>query len=88
MRSQCYLKWPITLPHWTIRSSGTNWGNPGELRAVVKRRPAAGKFTFAKRVPSRHWAGGYGIENLFGDEIRETLHPELCFSGEDHATNN
>lgn len=51
-------------------------------------RPASGKSTLAKRVETYLREQGVRTENLDGDEIRQSLHPDLGFTREDRATNN
>jgi adenylylsulfate kinase len=51
-------------------------------------RPSAGKSTLASRVENTLVDEGYPIENLDGDEVRKSLHPDLGFSREDRRTNN
>lgn len=51
-------------------------------------RPAAGKSTLAKRVESALRGHNLQVENLDGDEIRKSLHPDLGFSKQDRALNN
>jgi adenylyl-sulfate kinase len=51
-------------------------------------RPAAGKSTLAKRVESVLRGRELQVENLDGDEIRKSLHPDLGFSKQDRALNN
>lgn len=51
-------------------------------------RPAAGKSTLASRIEDHLVELGYPVENLDGDEIRQSLHPDLGFSREDRRTNN
>lgn len=51
-------------------------------------RPASGKSTLAKRVETELRDSGLDIENLDGDEIRQSLNPDLGFSREDRALNN
>ena len=51
-------------------------------------RPASGKSTLAKRVETKLRDSGLDIENLDGDEIRQSLNPDLGFSREDRALNN
>ena len=51
-------------------------------------RPASGKSTIASRVEDRLVDLGYPVENLDGDDIRRSLHPDLGFSRADRRTNN
>jgi adenylylsulfate kinase len=51
-------------------------------------RPAAGKSMLANRVESYLREQGVTVENLDGDEIRKSLHPDLGFTKEDRAINN
>lgn len=51
-------------------------------------RPAAGKSTLAKRIETELRSRDIAVENLDGDEIRQSLHPDLGFSREDRALNN
>ena len=51
-------------------------------------RPASGKSTIASRVEDRLVDMGYPVENLDGDDIRRSLHPDLGFSRADRRTNN
>ena len=51
-------------------------------------RPSSGKSTLAKRVEAYLREENIVVENLDGDEIRQSLHPELGFSREARAINN
>lgn len=51
-------------------------------------RPASGKSTLATRIETYLREQNISVENLDGDEIRKSLHPDLGFSREDRATNN
>jgi adenylylsulfate kinase len=50
--------------------------------------PASGKSTLAAQVERELVERGHPIENLDGDDVRKSLHPELGFTKEDRAINN
>ncbi|WP_137284649.1 adenylyl-sulfate kinase [Halorussus salinisoli] len=51
-------------------------------------RPASGKSTLASRIEADLREREIPVENLDGDEVRKSLHPDLGFTREDRATNN
>lgn len=51
-------------------------------------RPAAGKSTLAKRVEGELSDRGIKVENLDGDEVRRSIHPDLGFTREEREINN